>query len=152
MKNYCPHCKSDNFIYSKKSERYLCADCCEFFDTPYQSHKPKLFLSYGHKQSTIAERIKNFLEENGYEVWMDSQINTFDDWREKITNGIFESDHVLSLASRYAWRDKGVCLDELKIAICLKRAYVYVVLLEKMEDSEMPNTPITIMIIGCFSM
>lgn len=98
----------------------------------------KLFFSYGHDANTpIVSRLKKDLELNGHEVWIDYEkiadrsIKTHDsDWRTSITNGIADSNIVLSFASAHALRGNGVCLDELKIAVFVRGAFVQALLLE----------------------
>ena len=139
MKRLCPYCKSDNIIKSQKSDLYVCLACWEPFESPHVVSKGKLFLSYGHDSCEIAEKIKDYLNDHDYDVWIDSsQIPSGKDWREKITQGIHESDQVVSLVSKHAMRENGVCLDELRIALCLRRSCVQTVLLESMDEHEIP--------------
>ena len=98
-----------------------------------------LFFSYGHDQnSIIVERLKDDLEKEGHQVWIDyDKIKAGNDWRRKITTGLLESDMVVSFASKHSLRNPGVCLDELTIAVCVKGAQVQSVLLET--DVEPPS-------------
>ena len=62
----------------------------------------KIFLSYEHDSNApLIEKIKEYLSKDAegnlkHEVWMDkSEIKAGKDWREKITEGVLESDVVL---------------------------------------------------------
>ena len=87
--------------------------------------KPKIFLSYGRKDSLeVAERLECDLEAAGYEVWMDvKKIGSGSLWQQEIENGLREAQVVVSLLSPHAVRRVGdsdamdsVCLDELTFA------------------------------------
>lgn len=93
----------------------------------------KLFFSYGHDENKeIVYRIAEDLTKEGHEVWIDiKNISSGDDWRRKITEGITESELTMAFASMHSVRDPGVCLDELKIAVCVKGAQIQSVILEE---------------------
>ena len=129
----CPYCRSDYIFFSKKRGCYLCEECGESFDSPLaQDNVMRLFFSYGHdKNSVLVDMIKEELEKRGHQVWIDkSEIRSGNDWREKITKGILDSDRVISFMSRHSVRRPGVCLDELRIALCVRGADIRTVLLE----------------------
>jgi len=108
--------------YSKKRERHICEDCdFEFLDVR-QDEKCRLFFSYGRdKNEPIFARIKADLEARGHNVWIDrTRIKAGDNWRRSITDGLVDSSSVLAFLSRHSVRELGVCLDELKIALCIK--------------------------------
>lgn len=136
----CPFCASDNIFFSKKRKKYFCEDCEQGFDTPGTSGGMRVFLSYGHdKNAEVVRKIKNHLTEKGYDVWIDtSEIAAGKDWRERITNGLIGSNGVIAFLSKHSVRDPGVCLDELRIAVCLKRAYIQTVLLEHEQEVSPP--------------
>ena len=137
----CPHCASQNIFFSKKRNRFFCEDCENGFDTPSLEKGMRIFLSYGHdKNAKLVSKIKEYLSDNGYDVWIDtSEIPSGKDWREKITNGLIGSNGVISFLSKHSVRDPGVCLDELKIAVCLKRSYIQTVLLESEKEVSPPS-------------
>ena len=137
----CPFCASDNIFYSKKRSIYFCEDCDASFDTPSFNKGMRIFISYGHdKNAVIVSKIKEYLNNHGYDVWIDtSEIPHGTDWRERITNGIIGSNGILSFLSKHSVRDPGVCVDELKIAICLKHAYLKTVLLENENEVKPPR-------------
>lgn len=93
----------------------------------------KLFFSYGHDDNAeIVNRLAEDLRKDGHEVWIDTtNIRSGDDWRRKITEGITKSELTMAFASKHSVRDPGVCLDELKIAVCVKGAQIQSVILEK---------------------
>ncbi|HBE62173.1 MAG TPA: hypothetical protein DDX19_05280 [Rhodopirellula baltica] len=68
------------------------------------------FLSYGHDSNEgLVQRIKLDLEDRGHVVWIDrSEIKAGDDWRRKITEGLINSDGVLSFLTKHSVRDPGV--------------------------------------------
>ena len=138
----CPYCASKNIFFSRKRNKYFCEDCEKGFDTPAVSKGTRLFLSYGHdKNAKLVHKIKDYLISNGYDVWIDSsEIPVGKDWRERITNGLIGSNEVLSYLSTHSVRDPGVCLDELKIAVCLKNAYIKTVLLESLSEVDPPKS------------
>lgn len=146
----CPYCGSDNIYYSKKRRLFVCEDCDETFDT-YQAansleSKPvgglDLFFSYGHdKNRELVERIKTDLEKRGHRVWIDTnEIKAGDSWRNDILNGVLKSSNVIAFLSEHSTRNPGVCLDELKIAVCVKGASIKTVLLEPENSINQPAT------------
>ena len=137
----CPFCASENIFFSKKCSKYYCEDCEKGFETPSIAKGMRVFLSYGHdKNAEVVKKIKEYLVQKGYDVWIDSsEIHAGKDWRERITNGLIGSNGVISFLSKHSVRDPGVCLDELKIAVCLKHAYIKTVLLESESEVEPPN-------------
>ncbi|GEM_PF-7102838 len=98
----------------------------------------KLFFSYGHDEnSTIVQRIKEDVMREKHEVWVDvDRLQSGNDWRRKIAEGIMDSEMFFSFASSHALRNSGVCRDELSIAVAVKGALIQSVLLEK--DVEVP--------------
>ena len=98
-----------------------------------------VFFSYGHdRNKEIVMRLVKDLEEKGYQIWIDVDgIRSGDDWRRKISEGIFGSESMLSFVSEHSVRRPGVCLDELSIAVAVKGAQIQSVLLEKDVDPPM---------------
>ena len=136
----CPVCGSDNIFYSKKSGIYCCEDCFEKFDQPRNTQSGlQLFFSYGHDENKpLVLKIKEHIEKRGHTVWIDqSAIRFGDDWRRRITDGILGSNSVVAFMSRHSVREPGVCLDELRIALCVKGAQIKTILTEK-EDVVQP--------------
>ena len=103
----------------------------------------KIFFSYPHGDNAqLVERIKQDLEARGHEVWFDiAEIKTGDDWRNRITRGILESQQVVAFLSKHSVRDPGVCLNEIAIALADKGDAIVTVLVEPEEEV---NTPVSI--------
>lgn len=137
----CPYCNSENIYFSKKKKEYVCEDCDRTFTNEQfvvnqgqspEDKKLKLFFSYGHDRNRpIVERIKRDLKKRGHDVWIDtSEIVATDSWRRDIFNGVMNSASVIAFLSEYSTRPTSVCLDELKIAVCVKGADIKTILLE----------------------
>ena len=108
---------------------------------PDTKEKISVFFSYGHDSEEIVLNIKNDLEAQGFDVWMDrAEINVGNEWRAKITEGILQSDVVMAFLSKHALRKNGVCLNELSIAVGCKQGYIKSVLLEPDIDYLIPST------------
>lgn len=96
----------------------------------------KIFFSYGHDEhSDFVRRLAGEIEKRSnksIQVWIDSNKITRDShWREKITEGIIDSDSVIAFLSPYSTREESVCLDELSIALVSKHGMIRTILLEK---------------------
>lgn len=126
----CPQCNSEFVFFSKKNRCYVCEECGNRFK---DNVALKIFFSYGHDKNTpVVKEIRRVLEERGHDVWIDhDKIVLNDDWRQKITQGIIDSDEVVSFLSKHSIRNPGVCLDEVRIAISLKNERVIRILLEE---------------------
>lgn len=150
MINKCPFCSSEDIYYSKKRQIYVCEDCDKMFsekqtitdENQNEKNSLNLFFSYGHdKNRFLVERIKKDLEKRGHHVWIDtSEIKAGDYWRNDILQGILNASSVVAFLSEYSTRNPGVCLDELKIAVCVKGAEVKTVLLEPEDKARPPAT------------
>lgn len=147
----CPFCNSENTYFSKKRKIYVCEDCDKTFSEQQlldetTSIVPKegleLFFSYGHdKNRLLVERIKQDMEKRGHHVWIDTnEIKVGDHWRDDILNGVLNASRVIAFLSEHSTRNPGVCLDELKIAVCVKGAAVKTVLLEPENKINPPTT------------
>lgn len=150
MINKCPFCSSEDIYYSKKRQIYVCEDCDKMFsekqtitdENQNEKNSLNLFFSYGHdKNRFLVERIKKDLEKRGHHVWLDtSEIKAGDYWRNDILQGILNASSVVAFLSEYSTRNPGVCLDELKIAVCVKGVEVKTVLLEPENRIKPPAT------------
>lgn len=100
----------------------------------------RIFLSYGHDANEpLVRRIKADLEERGHDVWFDhNEIKFGDEWRRAITDGILQSNRVLSFLSKHSTRDPGVCLDEIVIAIGVKGGNIQTILVESETEVKPP--------------
>ncbi len=147
----CPYCNSDDILFSIKKNVYVCGNCNKTFvpvdlvktkDITNQKGGLQLFFSYGHDSNRdLVERIKDDLERRGHHVWIDtSRIKPGDNWRKDILNGVLNSSKIIAFLSSYSTRKPCVCIDELKIAVCVKGASVKTVLLESENKVELPST------------
>lgn len=140
----CPNCKSENTYYSKKRSMWVCEDCDETFtekravvgdeQSAADEKHLKLFFSYGHDRNRpIVDRIKKDLRNRGHNVWIDtSELIPLvtESWRREILDGVMNSASVIAFLSEHSTRPASVCLDELKIAVCVRGADIKMVLLE----------------------
>ena len=101
----------------------------------------KIFISYGRDLAGFVHLVREDLIARGHSVWLDSSdINRGDDWREKITSGILESDLILAFMSSYGLRKGGVCLDELAIAVSCSRKTIKTFAMEPDIFDMIPST------------
>jgi hypothetical protein len=49
---------------------------------------PHVFISYSKRDRAYATRLAKFLQENGFDVWMDNQIEPSDDWWKSIVTAL----------------------------------------------------------------
>lgn len=137
---HCPRCGSDDVFSKGKS--CICGECGKKFQLSSETRRfqpMKLFLSYGHLEAVICKRIEQALKARGHSVWFDEeQITHGSDWRERITQGIRDSNGVISCLSRHSVRKPGVCLDELSIAIGIRGGNIKTILLEPEKDVRPP--------------
>ena len=115
----CPSCSSANVMFSKKRDVLICRDC-QHESLSEKVVKPmRNLLSYGRAgDEEQAHRIKSDSEQRGYGVWSGQTENKCgDEWRRSITDGILNSQRVVSFLSEPSTRDPGVCRDENAIAV-----------------------------------
>jgi hypothetical protein len=137
----CPECHSDNIRFFESRNRYICINCgCGFYDQDQEAKKLRIFLSYGHDANEeLVLLIKTDLEKRGHDVWFDkNEIKFGDEWRRSITDGIIDSNRVLSFLSKHSTRDPGVCRDEIAIAIGVKGGNIQTILVESEQEVQPP--------------
>ena len=141
----CPQCGSTEVFV--KGSMCICGECMHRFEAPEepvsgQAAEPmRLFLSYGHPESEICQRICAALKEHGYDPWFDqSDIRTGDNWRVSIQEGVRSSNAVVACLSPHSTRERGVCLDELAIAVGVKGGNVHSILLAPEQEVKPPAT------------
>src|ERR1039457_32040 len=107
---------------------------------PVASAPLRIFLSYGHDSNEeLVRRIYADLKKRGHDVWFDkNEIKFGDEWRRAITDGILQSNRVLSFLSKHSPRDPGVCLDEIAIAIGAKGGNIQTILVESEREVKPP--------------
>lgn len=146
----CPQCGSRDVEYNEGRGRYMCWECGHRFAVQQDAHSPanadkaetplKIFLSYGHTEQEIVSRIKESLEARGHTVWFDtSEIKAGDDWRASIAEGVSSSNGVIACLSKHAFRDGGVCHDEIDIAVGVRGGNIKTVLLDPEAEVRPPS-------------
>jgi tetratricopeptide (TPR) repeat protein len=95
-------------------------------DNDHKLHPRRIFISYGHDAYvSLADRLKDDLIRQGYEVWFDAdRIKPGEDWEHYIENGLrWVSEDVkngrflLLMTPHSVRRPNGYCLNELARAI-----------------------------------
>ena len=93
--------------------------------------KIKLFFSYGHDEySSIVIKIKEYIEQLGYQVFFDNeQLKIGNDWECKLEEGIKNSDKIIFFITPHsARRPNGYCLNELAMALFYQKEILPVML------------------------
>ncbi len=135
----CAKCKNTDVQKFENVMRGFCPSCGGLVDIEFGDEQEKqsmqIFFSYGH--DTHQEFVQKLAEaimrktDGRIKVWIDTRdISVYSHWRERITDGILNSRSVLAFLSKYSAREKGVCLDELAIALSSKHGMIKTVLLE----------------------
>ncbi len=136
----CARCKSTDVRKFEGSMSGFCPVCNGIAELEYGDSAGKLamqiFFSYGHDthQEFVVRLADTIMQKTGgrIKVWIDKRdITNYSHWRERITDGILNSRSVLAFLSQYSAREKGVCLDELAIALSSKHGMIKTVLLER---------------------
>lgn len=99
----------------------------------------KIFFSYGHDHNReLVARFKADLEKRGHTVWQDiDRIGPWSEWREKIADGIKNSEMAIAFLSIHSTRDPGVCRNE--IAMALHRfGMIYPLMVEQVPPESIP--------------
>lgn len=134
----CPQCNSENVLFSKKRQLYICEDCSHEFKISATSRR-RVFISYGHDEhAALALRLKKDLEVLGYEAWFDiEKIKGGSDWEGYIEDGLEwvseypgEGRFVLLMTPYSVRRPDGYCLNELARALQRRLRIIPVMLLD----------------------
>lgn len=65
----CPKCNSQDTMFSKKKQVFICEDCEHEFTVEKEFVPRRVFISYGRDEhALLAEKIKNDLLARGHEV------------------------------------------------------------------------------------
>ena len=141
----CSECGSGKVHKFEGSNMGYCQVCQKIVALKEElyNEKIKVFFSYGHdKHAEIVNRLKEAIELRSggrVSVWIDHKnIPRDSHWRERITNGILECQSVLAFLSAYSTRERGVCLDELAIALVSKHGMIKTILLEPEKIAKPP--------------
>lgn len=101
----------------------------------------RVFVSYGHVEEEICKKICAYLENEGFKPWVDtSKLQHGMLWRDEIRKGIEDSGQVVALLSAYSTRDRGVCLDEISIAVGVTGGNIHTILLQEENIINVPPT------------
>lgn len=101
----------------------------------------QVFVSYGHVEEEMCKDICAYLSENGFKPWVDtSKLQHGMLWRDEIRKGIEDSGQVVALLSAYSTRDRGVCLDEISIAVGVTGGNIHTILLQEENIINVPPT------------
>ncbi len=86
-------------------------------DGSYAEVPLSIFLSYGHEDEEFVSLVRERLELRGHEVFFDRvSIRPGENWRSKLMRSIVSSDRFIAFLSSHAFREDGVCREELRIA------------------------------------
>jgi hypothetical protein len=132
----CPRCKEP---LTRVGKHWVCPEHGQIsLEKP--SAPLRIFLSYGHDSNEeLVRLIKTDLEKRGHDVWFDkNEIKFGNEWRRSITDGVLQSNRVLSFLSKYSTRNPGVCLDEIAIAIGAKAGNIQTILVESEREMKPP--------------
>jgi WD40 repeat protein len=122
----CPKCNSTDVFFSKKKNQHICEDCQHIFKLEGQRRLRRIFISYGHDQhTTLAQRLKNDLEQKGHQVWFDlDRLKPGVDWETYIEEGLSwiaedpaKGCVLLLMTPHSIRRPDGYCLNEITKAL-----------------------------------
>lgn len=123
------------------NENFAKIDLCIDLEKPEDFRPLKIFISYGHTEAVICNLICECLTKRGHIVWYDANdILPGNDWRASIVDGIVGCDTFVAALSKHYTRDNSVCLDELSIAIGVKKGNVKTILLEDENELCIPGS------------
>ena len=114
----------------------ICRKCVEHISGLDDMYGRKsVFISYSHKNQTIADLIAAGLEQNGLKPWLDHRMIRNSDYADAIVRGIRNADVFLFLVSRFSLKSKD-CLRELRNAADLSdkgRLMIWPIIIEHQE-------------------
>lgn len=77
---------------------------------------PYIFISYAHNDASMAKRITKFLQDEGFDVWIDyNDIRAGEKFNDKIAQAIYDSSLFISLVSS-VYLTKPFCGEEITYA------------------------------------
>lgn len=82
---------------------------------------PYIFISYAHKDKEIVLPLLSKLNEYGFRIWFDQNIEPASTWDDNIAEHIENAEFFVSMISP-AYLDSQNCLDELRYALSQKKA------------------------------
>jgi len=103
-----------------------------------------VFISYAKEDLKYAEKLYEFLSENGFDIWMDKkQLLVGQEWDYHIRAALRKSDFIILLLSTTSVIKQGYVQREFKLALqyCEERppGYIYIIPI-KIDDCEVPET------------
>jgi formylglycine-generating enzyme required for sulfatase activity len=108
--------------------------------TDDKTEKTKIFISYAHEDSEIAERLYKDLKREGFSLWLDKEdLLPGQNWRVAISIAMKKSSLFLALVSSNSLGNRGYAQKELKTALDilnefpLDQAYLIPVYIEPCE-------------------
>lgn len=98
---------------------------CAF--TPYEGHKPYIFVSYAHKDSHLVFPILEELDRRGYRVWYDDGIAPGSEWPENIAQHLDGCSLTLAFISPHSIASAN-CRREVTFALSKRKNFLGIVL------------------------
>jgi hypothetical protein len=129
----CPKCGSEDVMFSKKKQLYICEDCSNEFTVEHKRTSRRIYLSYGvDTHEVLAMQIKRDLEARGHEVWFDPDcardgaerdkfVDAGLDWVSEVPG---EGRFIVILTPGAVRRPDGYCLNEITKAVQRKLVIV----------------------------
>jgi len=71
----------------------------------------KVFISHSHKDEGLAKKIANVLTKSGLDVWDDREILPGDNWADKISHALVESNAMVVLLTPESLQSRSVRHD-----------------------------------------
>ncbi len=99
---------------------------------------PFVFISYSHAQETEVSKIVGFLKQNEIDLWFDHGITSGDEWLQKISIKLGDSDIFLLCVSKKALESNWV-RKECAMAITRNTNEGYPIVLFRLEKCEYPK-------------
>ena len=98
---------------------------CAF--TPYEGHKPYIFISYAHKDARLVFPILEELDRRGYRVWYDDGIAPGSEWPENIAQHLDGCSLTLAFISPNSIASAN-CRREVTFALSKRKNFLGIVL------------------------
>ena len=124
----CPNCSSENVMFSKKRQLYVCEDCQHEFTVETPFVPKRVFISYGHDEHTaLAVKLRDDLRAKGHQPWFDGdRLPPGQDWERNIEEGLAwaaadkaNGAVALLMTPHSVRRPEGYCLNEVARALNL---------------------------------
>lgn len=124
----CPECSSENVMFSKKRQVYVCEDCGHIFTVETPFVPKRVFISYGHDDhAALAMKLRDDLKTEGHEAWFDlDRLKPGGDWEQYIEEGLAwaaadkaNGAVALLMTPHSVRRPEGYCLNEVARALNL---------------------------------